>query len=106
MVIERRHGGRTVPCPRCKAPTEVPAGLDFNAVDAAATVDRNRSSWLLVATIGAGASCCLPASAYLAWSASGSMPSMASDRATAPPDGALSASVCCSRERMPASSRI
>lgn len=71
MVIERRHAGRRVPCPRCLAGTDVPANLDFLGVDAAAASDRARTAWVLPVTLIAGFICCLPVSAFACWYASG-----------------------------------
>lgn len=70
-VVQRRDRGRSVRCPKCGAGIEVPQNLDFVPVENATARDRERAGWLLVATIVAGVGCCLPASAFIWWSASG-----------------------------------
>lgn len=73
MVIERHHVGASWPCPRCKATTEVPANLDFDTLLAESAVDRRRATRLLVTTVVAGVTCCLPLSAFLLWQISGAI---------------------------------
>ncbi|MCG3135891.1 MAG: hypothetical protein HMLKMBBP_03667 [Planctomycetes bacterium] len=59
MVIEPVHAGRTVPCPWCRKPNDVPTAIDFAHVSGRNARDEVAGGWLLAIAIVGLLSCML-----------------------------------------------
>src|SRR5687767_632766 len=75
MVIEPVHAGRTVPCPWCRAPAQVPVQLDFKTAAVAARRDESAGGvFLALSVVGLLLSCLvigLAVGAVIWWMAQG-----------------------------------
>lgn len=88
-MLEEYHAGRTVPCPWCRASSEVPKSLDFATVQRDQMRDEARGGTMLVLAVLGMFIACLPLSAWVWWSCHGTL-TRAAD-AGRPGDGLLRA---------------
>lgn len=71
MVLESYHRGRNVRCPHCAERNDIPDRIDFEGIRKDSVRDMDRGGWLLPLSLAAAILCCLPASAFTWFYASG-----------------------------------